>query len=159
MRASNDAGCCFELQSADESTRQPTGPLDQCSFVTAPNRPRDGSHQCHRLVGHTGPHTCECGDIWERGERLSGYRCPIYQSSEPVIVGEIPEVTLMSLEVLQRRASHGITVINGNVVLMGRHADGGIVHYLVAGWDQVQQGLILHLDQDMYESTRGLKPS
>jgi hypothetical protein len=155
----NDGRRCFELQSADESTRQPSAPLDQCNFVTAPGRPRDGSHQCARPFGHGGPHTCECGDIWERGERLTGYRCLTYQSSEPVVVGEVPDVMLMSLEVLQRRRDHGISATNGNTITMGRHTDGGLVWYLVAGWDQVQQGLILHLDQDMYESTRGLKPS
>lgn len=155
----NDAGRCFELQDADESTRQPVGPLDQCQFVTAPNRPRDGSHQCARPTDHSGPHTCECGDIWERGEKLTGYRCLTYQSSEPVIVGEIPPVMLMSLEMLQRRASHGISVMNGDVITMGRHAAGGMVWYRVIGWDMAQAGLILSLDADMYHSTKGIKPS
>jgi hypothetical protein len=155
----NDAGRCFELQAADESSRQPDGPLDHCRFVTAPNRPRDGSHQCNREAGHTGPHVCECGDIWERGERLTGYRCPTYRSSEPVIVGEVPEVTLMSLEVLQRRASHGISVLNGSTITMGRHENGGMVWYIVAGWDPVHQGLILYLDKDMLKTTGYLKPS
>ena len=145
----NDAGRCFELQTADESTRQPDGPLDQCRFVTAPNRPRDGSHQCNRPLDHTGPHTCECGDIWERGERLTGYRCVTYQSSEPVVVGEVPEVTLMSLEVLQRRANHGISVMHGSTGTMGRHVDGWLVWYIVAGWDPIHQGLILYLDKSM----------
>lgn len=148
---------CFEVQPAEESTRQPVNPLDHCSFVTAPGRPRDGSHQCYRDAGHMGPHTCECHDIWERGEALTGYQCPTYYASEPVVIGDIPDVMLMSLEFLQQRHSRGFTVVNGNEILMGRHEDGGIVNYLVHGWDHRQQGLVLTFNRGFYEYTRGLK--